>query len=140
AVSMLGMGFPASLVFGKVIPGAAIAVVAGNFYYAYMASRMAKLENRTDVTALAYGISTPVMFVFLFGVLLPIKTIVGDPHQAWVIALGACFFSGALEVITAFAGRWVQNNVPRAALLGTVAGLALTFIAGEMLFNTLEIP
>lgn len=140
AVSMLGMGFPASLVFGKVIPGAAIAVISGNFYYAYTASRLAKLENRTDVTALAYGISTPVMFVFLFGVLLPIKTIVGDPHQAWVIALGACFFSGALEVLTAFAGRWIQNNVPRAALLGAVAGIALTFIAGEMLFFTFEIP
>lgn len=140
AVSMLGMGFPASLVFGKVIPGAAIAVMFGNFYYAYTATRLARIENRTDVTALAYGISTPVMFVFLFGVLLPIKTIVGDPHQAWLIALGACFFSGALEVITAFAGRWIQRNVPRAALLGTVAGLALTFIAGEMLFNTFEIP
>src|SRR5699024_780534 len=59
---------------------------------------------------------------------------------AWMIALGACLFSGALEVVTAFLGRWIQRNVPRAALLGTVAGLALTFIAGEMLFNTFEVP
>lgn len=42
AVTMLGMGFPASIVFGKVIPGAAVAVMVGNLYYAYMANRLAK--------------------------------------------------------------------------------------------------
>ena len=71
AISMLGMGFPAEIVFGQVLPGAAVAVMAGNFYYAWSAARLARKENRADVTALSYGISTPVMFVFLFGVLLP---------------------------------------------------------------------
>lgn len=34
AITMLGMGFPASIVYGQVLPGAAIAVMVGNFYYA----------------------------------------------------------------------------------------------------------
>ncbi|MBL1376006.1 hypothetical protein [Zobellella iuensis] len=139
-ITMLGMGFPQELVFGQVIPGAAIAVLVGNLYYAYTANRLAHQEQRTDVTALSYGISTPVMFVFLFGVLLPAKTLTGDPELAWKIAVGACFLSGLLEVLVSIIGRWVQRNLPRAAMLGAVAGVALTFIAGEMLFKTLEMP
>ncbi|MCQ9618060.1 hypothetical protein L1889_16420 [Paenalcaligenes niemegkensis] len=140
AITMLGMGFSPAIVFGKVLPGAAIAVMSGNFYYAYMANRLAHKEQRTNVTALAYGISTPVMFVFLFGVLLPAKTITGDADLAWKIAAGACFLSGLIEAMVAFVGPWMQRKLPRAAMLGAVAGVALTFIAGEMLFKTLEMP
>ncbi|UCZ54678.1 NCS2 family permease [Bacillus shivajii] len=140
AVAMLGLGFPASLVFGKVIPGAAVAVIFGNLYYAYMAKRLAKKENRTNVTAMSYGISTPVMFVFLFGVLLPAHTLTGDPELAWKIALAAAFISGLIELLASFTGNWIQRNLPRAAMLGALAGVAITFIAGEMLFNTLEMP
>lgn len=139
-VTMLGLGFPASLVFGKVIPGAAVAVIFGNLYYAYMANRLAKKEKRTNVTALSYGISTPVMFIFLFGVLVPANALTGDPELAWKIAVAAAFISGLIEVLASFSGKWIQRNLPRAAMLGALAGVALAFIAGEMLFKTLEMP
>ncbi|MFD1738667.1 NCS2 family permease [Bacillus salitolerans] len=140
AVTMLGMGFPASIVFGKVIPGAAVAVMVGNLYYSHMAKRLAKKEGRTDVTALSYGISTPVMFVFLFGVLAPAKALTNDPDLAWRIAVAAAFLSGLVEALVSLTGNWVRNQIPRAAMLGALAGVALTFIAGEMLFNTFSIP
>jgi len=140
AITMLGMGFPASIVYGQVLPGAAVAVMVGNFYYAWSAARLARKENRADVTALSYGISTPVMFVFLFGVLLPAKQLTGDAEMAWKVAVAACFISGAIEAAISVIGRWVQYHLPRAAMLGAVAGVALTFIAGEMLFKTLEMP
>ncbi len=140
AVTMLGMGFPASIVFGKVIPGAAVAVIVGNLYYAYSAAKLARKEGRTDVTALSYGISTPVMFVFLFGVLAPANVLTGDPELAWKIALAACMLSGLIEILLSFTGNWVRNNIPRAAMLGALAGVALTFIAGEMLFRTFQMP
>ncbi|WP_188207217.1 NCS2 family permease [Alkalibacillus aidingensis] len=140
AVTMLGMGFPTSIVFGKVIPGAAVAVMAGNLYYAYMANRLAKKEGRTDVTALSYGISTPVMFVFLFGVLAPAYALTNDPELAWKIAVAAAFLSGLIEALVSITGNWLRNQIPRAAMLGALAGVALTFIAGEMLFNVFSIP
>ncbi|MBB5171977.1 NCS2 family permease [Texcoconibacillus texcoconensis] len=140
AVTMLGLGFPTSLVFGQVIPGAAVAVIFGNLYYAYMANRLAKKENRTDVTAMSYGISTPVMFVFLFGVLVPAHSLTGDPVLAWQIALAAAFLSGLIELLASLSGNWIQRNLPRAAMLGALAGVALTFIAGEMIFHTFEMP
>ncbi len=64
AITMLGFGYPARIVYGMVIPGAAISVLFGNLYYAHMAKKLAEKENRTDVTALSYGISTPPMFIF----------------------------------------------------------------------------
>lgn len=140
AITMLGMGFSATIVYGQVLPGAAVAVMVGNFYYAWSAARLARKENRADVTALSYGISTPVMFVFLFGVLLPAKQLTGDAEMAWKVAVAACFISGAIEAAISTIGRWVQHHLPRAAMLGAVAGVALTFIAGEMLFKTLEMP
>lgn len=140
SVSMLGMGFPADIVFGRVIPGAAVAVLFGNWYYAHMAKKLAMKEQRTDVTALSYGISTPVMFVFLFGVMGPALALTEDPDLAWKIAAGACLISGVIEASIGFIGKWMQRNIPRAAMLGAMAGLALTFIAGEMMFNTLNIP
>ncbi|MCP1313047.1 NCS2 family permease [Halomonas sp. 707D7] len=140
AITMLSLGFPAEIVYGQVLPGAAVAVMVGNFYYAWSAARLARREQRTDVTALSYGISTPVMFVFLFGVLLPAKQLTGDAELAWKVAVAACFISGAIEVLVSLVGRFVQHHLPRAAMLGAVAGVALTFIAGEMLFKTLEMP
>ncbi|SDI73819.1 uracil permease [Natribacillus halophilus] len=140
AITMLGMGFPTDIVFGQVIPGAAVAVLFGNLYYAYTANRLAKREQRTDVTALSYGVSTPVMFIFLFGVLLPAITLTDDPQLAWTIGVAAAFLSGLIEVLVSLIGRWIKRNLPRAAMLGAISGVALTFIAGEMLFMTMEIP
>ncbi|QQK77215.1 NCS2 family permease [Salicibibacter cibarius] len=139
-IAMLGMGFTTDIVFGRVIPGVAVAVLFGHLYYAYTATRLAKREQRTDVTALSYGISTPVMFIFLFGVLLPAITLTDDPELAWRIGVAAAFISGLIEALVSLVGRWIQRNLPRAAMLGAISGVALTFIAGEMLFMTMEIP
>lgn len=139
-VTMLGMGFPTSIVFGKVIPGAAIAVMAGNLYYAQMAKRLAVKEQRTDVTALSYGISTPVMFVFLFGVLAPALALTNDHELAWKIGVAAAFLSGAVEASISLVGTRMRKFLPRPALLGALAGVALTFVAGEMLFNIFAVP
>ncbi len=140
SVAMLGMGYPADIVFGRVIPGAAVAVLFGNLYYAHMAKKLAVKEQRTDVTALSYGISTPAMFVFLFGVMAPALAFTNNPETAWKISVAACFIAGIIEVSMGFIGKWLHRNIPRAAMLGALAGLALTFIAGEMMFNTLQIP
>ncbi|GAK12845.1 uracil permease [Geomicrobium sp. JCM 19039] len=141
SATMLAIGFPADIVFGKVIPGAAIAVIAGNLYYAQQAKRLAVKENRTDVTAMAYGISTPVMFVFLFGVLAPAYTLTeGNAELAFRIGLAACLLSGLIEVIISLSGNWLTKHLPKPAMLGALAGVALTFIAGEMLFEIFAVP
>ncbi|MDR5659648.1 NCS2 family permease [Serpentinicella sp. ANB-PHB4] len=140
AVTMIGMGFPASIVYGRVIPGAAISVLFGNFYYAHMAKKLAIKENRTDVTALSYGISTPVMFIYLFGVLSPALSLTGDPEMAWKIAMAACLLGGVIEALGSVIGKWIHTHLPRASMLGALAGVAFAFIGGELFFRTYEMP
>lgn len=137
---MLGMGYPTRIVYGMVIPGAAISVLFGNLYYAHMAKKLAIKENRTDVTALAYGISTPPMFIFLFGVLKPALDITGDPDVAITIAMAAAFLAGSIEMLGSLIGPWLIDKLPRAAMLGALAGVAFSVIAGQMFFHTFEAP
>lgn len=140
AITMLAMGYTPEIVYGMVIPGAAISVLFGNLYYAHMAKKLALKENRTNVTALAYGISTPPMFIFLFGVLKPALDLTGDPKVAITIGMAACFLGGLIEAIGALIGPWLRRNLPRASMLGALAGVAFSVIAGQMFFHTFESP
>jgi AGZA family xanthine/uracil permease-like MFS transporter len=92
------------------------------------------------VTALSYGISTPPMFIYLFGVLKPALDITGDPDLAITIGMAACFLGGFVEAFGALIGPWLRKHLPRASMLGALAGVAFPVIAGQMFFHTFESP
>lgn len=127
---------PKSLVFGRMLPGAGLSILVGNLYYSYQARRLAEKERRTDVTALPYGINTPSLFAFLFLIMLPVYTMTGDPEIAWKVGIAACFVNGLIEVLGSFIGERIRRVTPRAALLSTLAGIAIAFIS---MIPTLEI-
>src|SRR4029450_541935 len=60
------LGFPADLVYGRILPGAAISILVGNVAYALQAKRLAERTGRTDVCALPYGINTVSLFPHVF--------------------------------------------------------------------------
>ena len=81
---MIGViAVPAGDVLGTVLPALGVALILGNLYYTFLARRLAKRENRTDVTALPYGPSVPHMFIVIFVVMLPVYLNTEDPLQAW---------------------------------------------------------
>ncbi len=45
------LGFPPDLVYGRILPGAAISILVGNVAYAFQAKRLAARTGRTDVCA-----------------------------------------------------------------------------------------
>jgi adenine/guanine/hypoxanthine permease len=120
---------PASDVFGVILPALGIALVAGNIYYTFLARRLAAKENRTDVTALPYGPSVPHMFIVIFVIMLPIYLTTGNPVQAWTAGIAWAFIIGVIVLIGAFVGPYIRRYTPRAALLGTLAGISITFIS-----------
>jgi len=73
--------FRPSDVFGVVLPALGVELVIGNVYYTYLARRLARRENRTDVTAMPYGPSVPHMFIVTFVIMLPIYLRTKDPRQ-----------------------------------------------------------
>ena len=138
--------FPPELVYGRVLPGAAISILIGNVYYAFQAKKLAERTGRTDVCALPYGINTVSLFAHVYLVMLPAKVVaeaVGaeDPSRvAWQAGLLATFCSGVIEIGGAFVGESVRRITPRAALLSTLAGVALGFISLGFLFRTFARP
>src|SRR5215467_8490816 len=140
------LGFPAELVYGRILPGAAISVLVGNAAYALQAKRLAERTGRSDVCALPYGINTVSLFAHVFLVMLPAKLAAeaagaADPARlAWQAGLVACFGSGAIELLRSTVSERVRRSTPRAALLSTLAGIALTYIAIGFLFRAYARP
>ncbi len=127
---------PKWLVFGRILPGVGVSILLGNLYYSHQAKRLAEKERRTDVTAMPYGINTPSLFAFLFLVMGPVHALTGDPVLTWKVGVAACFLNGVLEVLGSFIGERIRKITPRAALLSTLAGIAIAFIS---MIPTLEI-
>ncbi|HHU13251.1 MAG TPA: xanthine/uracil/vitamin C permease [Clostridiaceae bacterium] len=137
--ALQSMGWGDDLIFGRVIPGLSIGLMSGGIYYAYMAHKLAKKLGHGHVTALPSGISTPAMFVTLYGVISPLSYSL-SPEEAWAAAVAACFIGGFIEFCGGFVGPWIKNNLPRAALLGTVAGIGFIWMATQGVFDVLGDP
>ncbi|MGW4364028.1 regulator [Nocardia takedensis] len=128
-LSIAVVKIPSGDVLGTVLPALGIALVLGNLYYMVLARRLARREGRDTVTALPYGPSVPHMFIVVFVVMLPIYLRTGDPLQAWSAGLAWAFMIGVIVMIGAFVGPFIRRITPRAAMLGTLAGISITFIA-----------
>jgi AGZA family xanthine/uracil permease-like MFS transporter len=123
------VNLPADIVYGRILPALGIALPLGNLYYAYLAWRLAKSEGRDDVTAMPYGPSVSHMFIVVFLIILPIYLRTHDPLPAWQSGLVWCLVIGAIVLLGAFVGPIVRKYTPRAAMLGTLAGISIAFIS-----------
>ncbi|HRC86820.1 MAG TPA: NCS2 family permease, partial [Thermoanaerobaculia bacterium] len=140
------LGFGPELIYGRVLPGAAVSLLVGNLFYAWQARKLARAEGRQDVCALPYGINTVSLFAHVFLVMLPAKleaeaSGLADPARvAWQAGLVACLGSGVIELVGSLVAERLRRVTPRAALLSTLAGIALTFISIGFLFRTYARP
>lgn len=117
------------LIYGYILPGAAVSILIGNVFYAWQAHRVAQRTGRSDVTALPFGINTPSLLVFIFFVMAPVYEKTHSATAAWQMGLFACLGSGAIEFAGAFVAGWIRRRTPRAALLSTLAGISIGFIS-----------
>ena len=129
-----------AVVHGKIIPAAVISILIGNIYYSLLAKKLAITEGRTDVTALPYGISTPIMFVYLFLIIGPVYWATNDSMLAWKVGMASAFLGGIIEFSGSFIGNYIRKITPRAAMLGTLAGIAITFISMKPTLGIWENP
>ena len=120
---------PDSLVFGRILPALGLMMCLSTFYYAWLAYRLAKETGRDDVCALPSGVSVPHMFVVTFVIMLPITLKTGDPLKGWSAGLVWVFFQSFILMIGGFIAPYIRKITPRAALLGALAGISITFIS-----------
>ena len=140
--------FPADIVFTRMFPGTALGVLVGDLIYTWMAVRLARRSGRDDVTAMPLGIDTPTTVGLALLVLGPafVRFKQGglDEHAAaiatWHLGMAAMIVMGLLKLVLSFAGEWVNRVVPRAGLLGSIAGIALMLIGFLPIVELLRVP
>lgn len=141
-------GFPAEIVFTRMFPGTALGVLVGNLLYARMAFNLGKREGRDSVTAMPLGIDAPTSIGMALLVLGPAFVSYQQAGfdkataatMTWHLGMASLVVIGLLKFALSFVGAQVQRHVPRAALLGSIAGIALMLIGFLPLVEILRVP
>jgi AGZA family xanthine/uracil permease-like MFS transporter len=120
---------PDEIVFKRILPATGLMMCMSTMYYAWLAYRLAKKTGRNDVCALPSGISVPHMFIVTFVIMLPVKLATGDPIKAWQAGLTWVFIQSFVLMLGGFLAPIVRKITPKAALLGALAGVSITFIS-----------
>jgi AGZA family xanthine/uracil permease-like MFS transporter len=120
---------PDDIVFGRILPATGLMLCLSTVYYAWLARQLAIKTGRSDVCALPSGISVPHMFVVVFVIMLPITLKTGDPVKGWEAGLTWVFIQSFVLMLGGFIAPLIRRITPRAALLGTLAGVSIAFIS-----------
>jgi AGZA family xanthine/uracil permease-like MFS transporter len=131
---------PDSIVFGRILPALGLMMCLSTMYYAWLAYRLAQSSGRTDVCALPSGVSVPHMFIVVFVIMLPILIRTSDPVKAWEAGLTWVFIQSFILMIGGFIAPFIRKITPRAALLGTLAGVSIAFISMRPAFEMFMTP
>ncbi len=126
---LLVIQMPSDMVFNKIVPSTALIVGLGGIILAYQAKRLSVKTGNENVTAMPYGLSVPHYFAVAFGVIVVVYGSTGDWQLAWGAGLAWNLVQGIIMTIGAFVGPFINKYVPRTAMLGALAGLAVTYIA-----------
>ena len=140
ALLRFGLGFDDALVFGRILPAVGLMLFLSTGYYAWLAYDLARRTGRQDVCALPSGPGVGHMFIVVFAVMMPIKLQTGDPIRAWEAGLTWVAIQSFVLILGGFIGPYVRRVTPRAALLGTLAGVSITFISMRPALEMLLTP
>jgi AGZA family xanthine/uracil permease-like MFS transporter len=137
---------PPDMVFHRILPAAGMMMCMSTFYYAWLAYKLAKKTGRTDVCALPSGISVPHMFIVTLVIMLPIKLgtaavleakggmtpdaiALASATAGWQAGLTWVFIQSFVLMAGGFLAPIVRKITPKAALLGALAGVSISFIS-----------
>ncbi|MFZ5628234.1 MAG: hypothetical protein ACOY5B_03830 [Spirochaetota bacterium] len=144
---------PADIVYTKMFPGTAIGVLIGDAIYTWMAFRLARRTQNPNVTAMPLGLDSPSTVGIALMVIGPAflaalrNTPNPTPQQlhdagivAWQVGMATLFLIGIVKLVFSFFGDWVARMVPEAGLLGSLAGVGITFLALVPLEHMFGLP
>lgn len=149
ATALIGVfGFPADLVYTRMFPGTTLGILLGNLAYTVMARRVARRSGRMHTTAMPLGVDAPTTIGMALLVLGPAfvsyKQSGMSEHAAaiatWQLGMASLVVMGVFKTVLSFFGAMVQRHVPRAGLLGSIAGIALVLMGFLPLVEIMKLP
>jgi len=133
-------GFPADLVYTRMLPGTALGVMVGDLAYTWLAFRLARRTGRTDVTAMPLGLDSPSTIGMALAVLGPafVAAKARMPARdaallAWQVGMATMVLIGVFKTVMAFFGERVRRAIPAAGLLGSIAGVGIALLGALQL-------
>jgi adenine/guanine/hypoxanthine permease len=147
-ILVVGFKFPAEIVTLRIIPGTALGVLVGDLILTFVGYRLSKKTGRNDITAMPLGLDLPsaigIALTVIGPAFLSMKENGLNPHdaamQAWFIGMAGIVTIGVLKiVITPFANK-IQDTVPLAGLLGSLAGICVGLIGFIALVEIFSLP
>lgn len=130
-------------IWGKIVPGVGVTLLAGNVYYSWQAIRLTNSCGR-QYTAQPYGLNTPAAFAFVFNIIYTVFFTEGGGDDGFIkgyrVALAANFITGLISVFLGLFGRLILKVVPPAALLVPIAGIGFAFLGIEQVSYSIAAP
>lgn len=120
--------FPDSILAGKILPGASVALLWANISH-FVRAIWKKDEN---VVALPTGVNAPGMYSFFFNITL---VEIGADYsmenvvKAYHTTLAASCICGVLVCLAAPFSRFIRGNTPRVAFISSLSGLLIAYLA-----------
>lgn len=147
-IMIFGFGYPADIVYKRMIPGTALGVLFGDFVYSWMAIKLARRTGNNNVTAMPLGLDTPSTIGIALTVLGPCfiamkgkgLSVEDAAYMTWYVGMATMILIGIVKIIFSFIGGWVQKVVPQAGLLGSLAGIGLALIGFVPLIDIFGLP
>ncbi len=128
-------GMPAEFVLTRMVPGTAVGVMIGDLAYTWMA-----LRKGPQATAMPLGLDTPSTIGMAVAVIGPAYAASGNPVTAWEVGMASLVWMGVAKVALSFAGDAVIRLVPRAGLLGPLAGVGLALLGLFPVLKVFSVP
>lgn len=128
SILIITFDYPSDIILTKMIPGTALGVLFGDLVYSWFAIRLCRTTGRSDVTAMPLGLDTPSTIGLAYTVLGPAYVATRDAVLTWQIGMATLFMIGMVKIAVSFLGGWVQRIVPRAGLMGSIAGIGLLLL------------
>ena len=118
------IGVPFAFSLSHIVPGFAPGLLLGSAGLALLGVRLARRENRLDVTAQVYGNNVPAIITYTLSIFLPVYLQSHNATLAWQIGAAAVIWTGVIKLLAApFAGA-LRRYIPVPASM-TVFGAAM---------------
>ncbi len=137
---LAGFGYPTEYVFKLMIPGTALGVFIGDLVYTYLAFKLAKERGDSNVCAMPLGLDTPSTIGISLIVLGPVWLETKDPILTWQVGMATTVCMGLIKIIFSFLGEHIRRIVPKAGLIGSLAGVGLALLGFLPLMHIFAAP
>eukprot|EP00939_MAST-03C_sp_MAST-3C-sp1_P000039 g39.t1 len=149
-------GIDEEMVLKDIMPPVALSYLLGNTMFGLQGLWLMQKERRFDVTAQINGVSIVMFYAFALTVMQPAyqdaySDAIGSgksqedaeqdaKQKAWEAGIFANLMTGLLEACSVLAISALRKMIPREAMLSAVAGVSLTFLTMDFMFQIFNSP